>query len=87
MPDARPMLGCKPSPSVKIATNTPLFQRMGEDMDINCGTILDGHETVQEAGERIFERILQVASGERTKSEQYDAGSAEFAPWPMGATV
>ena len=58
-----------------------------EDMDINCGTIVDGHETVQEAGQRIFERILQVASGERTKSEQLDAGSNEFAPWPIGATV
>ena len=64
------VFGCKPSPSIKIATNTPLFQRMEEDMDINCGTIVDGHETVQEAGQRIFERILQVASGERTKSEQ-----------------
>jgi arabinonate dehydratase len=81
------VFGCKPSPSIKIATNTPLFQRMEEDMDINCGTILDGQETVQAAGQRIFERILQVASGERTKSEQYDAGSAEFAPWPIGATV
>src|SRR3954451_20779268 len=81
------VFGCKPAPSIKIATNTPLFRRMEEDMDINCGTILDGHETVQEAGQRIFECILQVASGERTKSEQHDAGSAEFAPWPIGATV
>jgi len=81
------VFGCKPSPSIKIATNTHLFQRMEEDMDINCGTIVDGHETVQEAGQRIFERILQVASGERTKSEQHDAGSNEFAPWPIGATV
>src|SRR3954454_2435229 len=81
------VFGCKPSPSIKIATNTHLFQRMEEDMDINRGTIVDGHETVQEAGQRIFERILQVASGERTKSEQHDAGSNEFAPWPIGATV
>jgi altronate hydrolase len=81
------VFGCKPSPSLKLATNTPLFQRMEDDMDINCGTILDGNETVQEAGRRIFERILQVASGERTKSEQSDVGSAEFAPWPLGATV
>src|SRR3954453_16132130 len=77
----------RPSPSIKIATDTPLFQRIEEDMDINCGTLVEGHETVQGAGQRIFERILQVASGERTKSEQYDAGSAEFAPWPIGATV
>jgi altronate hydrolase len=81
------VFGCKPAPSIKIATNTPLFQRMEEDMDINCGTILDGDETVQEAGQRIFQRILAVASGERTKSEQYDSGAAEFAPWPLGATV
>jgi altronate hydrolase len=81
------VFGCKPAPSIKIATNTPLFQRMEEDMDINCGTILDGNETVQEAGERIFECILRVASGEGTKSELYDFGSAEFAPWPIGATV
>src|SRR5213592_4443717 len=81
------VFGCKPAPSIKIATNTHLFQRMEEDMDINCGTIVDGHETVQEAGQRIFERILQVASGERTKSEQLDAGSNEFAPWVLGATM
>ena len=81
------VFGCKPAPSIKIATNSALFQRMDEDMDINCGAILDGEETVQESGERIFERILRVASGERTKSEQYDFGSAEFAPWPLGVTV
>lgn len=81
------VFGCKPSPSIKIASNTPLFQRMAEDMDINCGTILDGDETVEQAGRRIFDQILRVASGEQTKSEQYDFGSAEFAPWPIGATV
>ena len=81
------VFGCKPAPSIKIATNSALFQRMEEDMDINCGTMLDGTETVQEAGERIFEHILRVASGERTKSELFDFGSAEFAPWPLGATV
>jgi altronate hydrolase len=81
------VFGCKPSPSIKIATNTSLYRRMEEDMDINCGTILDGDETVQQSGERIFQHILKVASGERTKSEQYDSGSVEFAPWPIGATV
>jgi altronate hydrolase len=79
--------GCKPSPSIKIATNTPMYQRMEEDMDVNCGTILDGDETVQQAGQRIFDLILRVASGERTKSEQSDYGAAEFAPWQIGATV
>jgi altronate hydrolase len=81
------VFGCKPSPSIKIATNTPLYQRMEDDMDVNCGTILDGEENVQQAGQRIFDLILRVASGERTKSEQYDFGSAEFAPWQIGATV
>jgi altronate hydrolase len=81
------VFGCKPAPSIKIATNTPLYQRMEDDMDVNCGTILDGEENVQQAGQRIFDLILRVASGERTKSEQYDFGSAEFAPWQIGATV
>jgi altronate hydrolase len=81
------MFGCKPSPSIKIATNSAMFQRLQDDMDINCGTILDGEESVEQAGQRIFEMILRVASGERTKSEQSDFGAAEFAPWQIGATV
>jgi altronate hydrolase len=81
------VFGCKPAPSIKLATNTPMYQRMEEDMDVNCGTILDGQETVQQAGQRIFDLILQVASGERTKSEESDFGAAEFAPWQIGATV
>ncbi len=81
------VFGCKPSPSLKLATNTPMFERMEDDMDINCGTILDGTETVQACGERIFDRIVRVASGEKTKSESFDAGQAEFAPWVIGATM
>jgi altronate hydrolase len=81
------VFGCKPAPSIKIATNTPLYRRMEEDMDVNCGTILDGEESVQESGQRIFDLILRVASGERTKSELFDFGSDEFAPWPLGVTV
>jgi altronate hydrolase len=81
------VFGCKPAPSIKLATNTPMFVRMEGDMDINCGTILDGEETVQECGARIFERMLRVASGERTHSESFDAGGAEFAPWVIGATM
>ena len=81
------VFGCKPSPSIKLATNTPMFTRMEEDMDVNCGTILDGDETVQECGQRIFELILRVASGEETKSEAFDFGAAEFAPWVLGATM
>ena len=81
------VFGCKPAPSIKLATNTPMFQRMEDDMDINCGTILDGDETVQECGQRIFETMIRTASGERTKSESFDAGGAEFAPWVIGATM
>jgi len=81
------VFGCKPAPSIKLATNTPMYRRMEDDMDINCGTILDGDETVQQCGERIFEMILRVASGEKTKSEQFDFGASEFAPWQIGATV
>jgi len=81
------VFGCKPSPSIKLATNTPMFERMEDDMDINCGTILDGQETVQECGQRIFEMMIRTASGGRTKSEMFDAGGAEFAPWVIGATM
>jgi altronate hydrolase len=78
--------GCKPSPCIKVATNTPLYQHMEEDMDINAGTILDGTETVQQVGMRIFERIIAVANGEKTKSELAGIGDEEFAPWILGPT-
>jgi altronate hydrolase len=81
------VFGCKPAPSIKLATNTPMYRHLEDDMDVNCGTILDGAETVQQAGARIFDLMLRVASGERTKSEQFDFGAAEFAPWVIGATM
>jgi altronate hydrolase len=81
------VFGCKPAPSIKLATNSPMFLRMEDDMDINCGTILDGDETVQECGTRIFDTMIRVASGEKTKSEAFDFGAAEFAPWVIGATM
>jgi altronate hydrolase len=81
------VFGCKPAPSIKLATNTPMFRHIEDDMDVNCGTVLDGDETVQQAGQRIFDLILRVASGERTKSELFDFGAAEFAPWVLGATM
>jgi altronate hydrolase len=81
------VFGCKPAPSIKLATNTPMFKRMEDDMDVNCGTILDGDESVQACGQRIFELMLRVASGEATKSEQFDFGAGEFAPWVLGATM
>jgi altronate hydrolase len=79
--------GCKPAPSLKLATNSPLFRHMEDDMDINCGTIVDGTETLEQAGERIFRRILDTASGKKTKSELLGFGDDEFAPWVVGATM
>jgi altronate hydrolase len=78
--------GCKPTPCLKVATNSALYHWMEDDMDINAGTILDGTETVEEVGRRIFEKILAVAGGERTKSELAGLGDEEFAPWQLGPT-
>jgi altronate hydrolase len=77
--------GCKPAPCIKVATNTAMYNHMIEDMDINAGTILDGTETVQQVGLRIFEEIVAVASGKKTKSELAGMGDEEFAPWLLGA--
>jgi altronate hydrolase len=79
--------GCKPAPSLKLATNTALFFRQEEDMDINCGTVVDGSETIQQVGERFFQLILDTASGRKTKSEEFGYGEDEFAPWVLGATM
>jgi altronate hydrolase len=79
--------GCKPSPSLKLATNTPMYERMEDDMDINCGQILDGSLTVQDAGEKIFRLILATASGEPSKSERHGFGADEFVPWQLGAVM
>jgi altronate hydrolase len=81
------VFGCKPAPSIKLATNSTMFRHIEDDMDVNCGTILDGDETLQECGQRIFHLMLRVASGEATKSEAFDFGAAEFAPWVLGATM
>ncbi|MCC5829721.1 MAG: altronate dehydratase [Phycisphaeraceae bacterium] len=79
--------GCKPMPCLKIATTTDLYERMTDDMDINAGTILDGTETVDQVGQRIFEAILEVAGGRKTKSELAGVGDEEFAPWMLGPTL
>jgi altronate hydrolase len=78
--------GCKPTPSIKIATNSDTYRRMIDDMDINCGDILDG-VSIAEKGQQIFEKILKVASGEKSKSEALGYGDAEFVPWQIGATM
>src|SRR5262249_42945794 len=81
------VFGCGPAPSRKLATSTGLFQRMPDDMDVNCGTIVDGTEPVAACGQRIFELMLATASGRRTKSEELGFGEAEFAPWQLGAVM
>jgi altronate hydrolase len=78
--------GCKPTPSIKLATNTQIYEKMIEDMDINCGDIIDG-VSIEEKGAEIFAHILRVASGEKSKSEQLGYGDAEFVPWTIGATM
>ncbi|GAB5375688.1 MAG: altronate dehydratase family protein [Acuticoccus sp.] len=78
------MFGAKPTPSIKIATNTPMYRRLEEDMDINAGVILDGEATLAEMGEIIFNKMLSVASGEQTKSEELGLGDHEFVPWSIG---
>ena len=79
--------GCAPSPSLKLATNSALWKRQKEDMDINCGDIIDGGVSVQEMGQRIFEMILATASGAQSKSEQHGYGQNEFVPWQVGAVM
>jgi len=78
------MFGSKPAPTIKLASNSPMYQRLEEDMDINCGRILDGELSVQEMGQQIFEQILRHASGEPTKSEALGLGDHEFVPWHLG---
>ncbi|MEQ9406411.1 MAG: altronate dehydratase family protein [Fuerstiella sp.] len=75
--------GCKPSPTIKVATNTPMFERLREDMDINAGVILEGR-TVEQVGHEIFERIIATASGQATLSEAQGIGDEEFCPWFPG---
>ncbi|OGA62677.1 MAG: galactonate dehydratase [Betaproteobacteria bacterium RIFCSPLOWO2_12_FULL_65_14] len=79
--------GCKPAPSLKLATNSRLYRHMEEDMDVNCGSVVDGTETVEQAGERIFRLVLETASGKKSKSESLGFGEDEFAPWVVGATM
>lgn len=78
------MFGAKPVPSIKLATNTPMYRRLEEDMDLNCGVILDGERTIEEVGEEIFRLMLRTASGERSKSELLGLGDNEFVPWHIG---
>ena len=78
--------GAKPAPSIKLATNSDIYRRMEDDMDIDCGTILEG-TSIEAKGREIFAKILAVASGQHTKSEDLGYGDAEFVPWQIGAVM
>jgi altronate hydrolase len=79
--------GCAPTPSLKLSTNTTLRLRQQEDIDIDCGGIVEGPGSVDEVGEHIFQLMLQMASGRATKSERHGCGQNEFVPWQLGAVM
>ncbi len=79
--------GFKPTPSIKVATNTPMYERMIDDMDINAGAILSNGRSVEEVGWEIFDEILAVASGKKSKSEELGLGEQEFQPWVLGPVL
>jgi altronate hydrolase len=79
--------GCAPSPSLKLSTNTALWRQQEEDIDLDCGTIVDGLESVDDCGERMFRLMLETASGRLTKSERHGYGQNEFVPWQLGAVM
>jgi altronate hydrolase len=79
--------GCAPSPSLKLSTNTALWQRQEDDMDINCGEIIDGTSSIAQMGQRIFDLVLATASGTHSKSELHGYGQSEFVPWQVGAVM
>ena len=78
------MFGSKPAPTIKLASNTPMFERLRDDMDLNCGAVIDGECDIDEMGRRIFAHLLRTASGERTRSEALGLGDHEFVPWHLG---
>ncbi|MCC7113345.1 MAG: altronate dehydratase [Burkholderiales bacterium] len=79
--------GCAPAPSLKLATNSALWAKQEEDIDLNCGEIADGSATVDQVGRRLFDLLLATASGDRTKSETHGYGQNEFGPWQLGAVM
>lgn len=81
------VFGCKPAPSIKLCSNPETYARMSEDMDLNCGAILQGTTSVEEMGHRIFETVIATASGVSTASERLGFGVEEFAPWQLGAVL
>lgn len=81
------VFGSKPVPTLKLASNTAMYRRLADDMDINCGGIVDGDASLADVGQRIFKAILEAAGGQQTRSEALGFGDAEFVPWQLGATL
>jgi altronate hydrolase len=81
------ILGCKPTPVIKLASNSTMYRRLSGDMDINCGLIADGEKSLAEMGTVVFQKILDTASGKKTKSEAFGFGDNEFVPWHIGAVL
>lgn len=81
------VLGCKPTPVIKLASNTPMYRKLLGDMDVNCGVVADGEASVADTGKLIFQEILDTASGKKTKSERFGYGDNEFVPWQIGAVL
>ena len=79
--------GCKPSPSIKLSSNTAIYDRMRDDIDVDCGTIAAGKSSVEQMGAEILDCLLDVASGKKSKSEELGYGGLEFVPWQIGAVM
>jgi altronate hydrolase/galactarate dehydratase len=79
--------GYKPSPCIKIASNSSMYSRMAEDMDVNCGDVVEDGASIEDKGREIYQLILDVASGRKTKSEDLGFGGVEFVPWQIGAVM
>ena len=79
--------GSKPAPTMKVATNTQMYDRLTPDMDVNAGRILSDGASVEDVGREIYEMWLRMASGEKSKSEAQGLGDYEFVPWQVGAVM
>lgn len=79
--------GAKPAPSIKLASNSDLFRRMPEDMDMDCGVVVEQGVSLETMGQQIYDLLLETASGKKTKSEEFGYGDNEFVPWKIGAVL
>ena len=81
------VFGSKPAPCIKIATNSTMYNRMSDDMDVNAGAVLEDGASIETVGQEIFDLLLDVASGKPSLSEAQGLGDHEFVPWQIGAVM